>query len=752
MFFTSLLILLSASGSVSGFVVDASNGERLAYTNIQLENTILGTASNDKGYYIIHRIPPGHYRIVYSYIGYEHVSRDIVIEENRNLTLNVELTPSAIEVEEVTVSAERTRFEQTVEVSHIMFTPREIASVPRLFEGDLIKTLQLMPGVVTMHDLSNKLHVRGGSPDENLVLLDGITIYNPSTHLGGLFSTFNPDAVGYAELYAGGFPANYGDRLSSVLNVNTKEGNSKEYAGMFSFGLVTSRLLVEGPIPKGSFLISARRSYFDALVWLYDKIRDDDISLPYYFYDFIGKINFNPSPENRFTVAGLSSTDVLDFQEIETETPDERIGLDWGNRGVSLRWRSVFTPKFYGEIIGAWSNFLTQLRYEDLNDTTENLNLHEDIIDYTAKCDFNYFWGENHIMEFGFEGKFSTIGYNWDFEEEISFDQEHQISVILSYIKSKIFIIPSVLSIQPGIRSMYYSKGKRMCFDPRLGIKYLFKPNTAFNFALGKYSQFLITVNSQESYFSIFDFWRPVDEAQAIPTAYHAIAGFEQWFDEKTKFTIEPYYKKYYNLLIPTEDDIYFSAPTESLQLGDGYSAGVDLFFKKTLKNVFGWVSYSLSFTKRRFDGDYYSPRYDRRHNLNIVLGFTIPQSIPLLKNGTLSTRWYMATGLPYGQDILRYQYYSWDPRWGISDYDWEIITSARDAYRLPLSHRLDLHIEKNMKIFGVKGSWYLDVINVYNRKNIAFYTVDYDQDPPEINKYVLLPVPIPSFGFNLTF
>ncbi len=752
MCFIPLIILLNASGSVSGFVADASNGEKLAYTNIYLENTILGTASNDKGYYIIHKIPPGPYRIVYSYIGYEKVSREIVIEENENLTLNVELNHSAIEVEEVTVSAERTRFEQTIEVSHIMFTPREITSVPRLFEGDLIKTLQLMPGVVTMHDLSNKLHVRGGSPDENLVLLDGITIYNPSTHLGGLFSTFNPDAVGYAELYAGGFPANYGDRLSSVLSVNTKEGNSKEYAGMFSFGLVTSRLLVEGPIPKGSFLVSARRSYFDALVWLYDKIRENDIELPYYFYDFIGKVNFNPSPENRFTLAGLSSTDVLDFQEIETETPDERIGLEWGNRGISFRWRSVFTPKFYGEIVGAWSNFLTHLRYEDLSDTTENLNLHEDIIDYTAKCDFNYFWSENHTMEFGLEGKFSTIGYNWDFEEEMSLEQEHQVNLIATYIKSKIFLIPSVLSIQPGFRSIYYSKGKRLCMDPRLGIKYLFKPNTAFNFALGKYSQFIVTVNSQESYFSIFDFWRPVDETQAIPTAYHAIAGFEQWFDEKTKFTIEPYYKKYYNLLIPTEDDIYFSAPTESLQLGEGYSAGVDVFFKKTLKNVFGWISYSLSFTRRRFEGDYYSPRYDRRHNLNVVLGFTIPQYIPLLKNGTLSTRWYMATGLPYAQDYARYKYYYWDPRLGVNEYEWEVISSARDAYRLPLSHRLDLHIEKNMKVFGLNGSWYLDVINVYNRKNIAFFTIDYDQDPPEINKYSLLPVPIPSFGFNLSF
>lgn len=752
MYLIPLIILLNASGSVSGFVSDASNGERLAYTNIYLENTILGSATNDKGYYIIHKIPPGHYTIIFSYIGYENISRDIIIEENRNLTLNVELNPSAIEIDEITVSAERTRFEQTVEVSHILFTPREITSVPRLFEGDLIKTLQLMPGVVTMHDLSNKLHIRGGSPDENLVLLDGITVYNPSTHLAGLFSTFNPDAVGYAELYAGGFPANYGDRLSSVLSVNTKEGNSKEFAGTVSLGLVTTRLLIEGPIPKGSFLLSARRSYFDALVWLYDKIRNRDISLPYYFYDVMAKVNFNPSPENRFTLTGLSGTDVLDFQEIDTEAPDERIGLEWGNRGVSLRWRRVFTPKFYGEIVGAWSNFLTELRYEDLDDSTENLNLYEDIIDYTIKCDFSYFWGENHTMEFGIEGKQSTIGYNWDFEEDITLDQEHDIGLIASYVKSKIFLIPSVLSIQPGLRSIYYSEGKRLLCDPRLGIKYLFKPNTALNFAFGKYSQFIITVNSQESYFSIFDFWRPVDEEQAIPTAYHAIAGIEQWFDEKTKFTIEPYYKKYYNLLIPTEDDIYFSAPTESLQLGDGYSAGVDVFLKKTLKDIFGWISYSISFTKRRLEEGYYSPRYDRRHNLNIVLGITIPKSIPLLKNGTLSTRWYFATGLPYAQDIARHRYYYWDPRWGINDMDWEIISSARDAYRLPLSHRLDLHIEKNMRLFGLDGSWYIDVINVYNRKNIAFYTMDYDVDPPEINKYVLLPVPIPSFGFNLRF
>ena len=744
--------LLNAYGSVSGFVTDGSNGERLPYTNVYLENTTLGSATNDKGYYIIHKIPSGGHRIVFSYVGYESSIVDTIIQENQNLTLNIELKPSPIQVAEVTVSAERTRFERTVEVSHIVFTPKEITSVPSLFEGDLIKTLQLMPGVVTMHDLSNKLHVRGGSPDENLVLLDGITVYNPSTHLGGLFSTFNPDAVGYAELYAGGFPANFGDRLSSVLNVDTKEGNSKNFTGKVSVGLITSKFLFEGPFPKGSFLLGGRRTYFDAIVWLYSKIKNDSVSLPYYFYDFIAKMNYNPSSENRFTLAGLSSTDVVSYLENTQGEADEQIDLDWGNRGASLRWRLVFSPKFYGEMIGAWSNFLTHLEFIDYTDTTDNLNLYEDITDYTLKCDFNYFWDENHTIDFGIDGKTMTVGYNYDITEEVFFDQEQKMNIVSAYLQNKSFLIPSILSIKAGLRGNYYDRGKRFSFDPRVGIKYLFKPNTAFNLAVGKYSQFLVTMNSQESYFSVFDFWRPVSEAQEIPTAYHFVAGIEQWFDEKTKFTIEPYYKKYYNLLIPSTDEIFFSEPTDSLKAGEGYAAGIDFFLKKTLQDVFGWISYSLSYTKRKFEGGYYAPRYDRRHNLNFVFGFTIPQSIPLIKNGTLSLRWYLATGLPYAREIGLYRYYYWDPRFGTNEGEWMTISSARDAFRLPISHRLDLHLEKNMRIFGLKGSWYIDIINVYNRKNVAFYTVDQDENSVEIKEYVLLPIPIPSFGFNLRF
>jgi len=746
-----LLLLFSSHASISGFVTDASNGEKLSFANVYLEGTQLGAASNEKGYYIIHRVPSGAYTITFSYISYETEYRSITVLKDSNLTINIELEPSSIEMSEIVVSAERMRFEQEVEVSRVTFTTRDIQSVPSLFEKDLIKTLQLMPGVIAMHDLSNKLYVRGGSPDENLALLDGITVYNPSSHLFGLFSTFDPDVVSDAELYAGGFPAKYGDRLSSVLTVTTKEGNSKKIAGTASLGLVTSKLMIEGPIPNGSFVLSGRRTYFDALVWAYSQIFSDTVSLPYYFYDGIAKVNYNLSPNNRFTITGLGGKDVLSFEESISGATDEKVDVDWGNRGVSLRWRRVFSPRFYGEMVGAWSNFSTHFKYEDFEDTLNNFDFYEKIVDYTGKCDFNLFINKEHTLDFGTDIKRLTIKYNFDVANMDTTIEEHNPYLLTAYAQDKWFFIPKVLSLQFGIRSSYYSIGKRIRIDPRIGIKYHIGTNTAVNIAAGKYSQYLITINNQESYFSIFDFWRPVDSIHAIPTAYHMIVGIEQWIDKDTRFTIEPYYKKYYNLLIPHSYDRFFSEPSESLQVSDGYSMGVDLFFKKSYRNVFGWISYSLGYT-RRWDGDrYYAPRYDRRHNLNIILGYKIPRVIPVLKNATLNIRWYFATGLPYAEDLGRYRVYYHDQEDQIDSW-WTTIPGPRDAYRMPIAHRLDAHLEKDFKLFGLHGTWYIDVMNVYDQENIVFYSYEYYRDPPLKDGVALLPIPIPSIGVSFRF
>jgi len=746
-------------GVIKGFVSDAENGEKMSYADVVFKNTTIGTSTDEKGYYYVSHILEGEYTIVFSYIGYESVEKKIEIKGGQVLTLNIELKQSTIELPELVVSADRECFEKSVEVSHITFTQREIKSVPGFFEADLIKSIQLMPGVVGMHDLSNKLYVRGGSPDENLVLLDGIIVYNPATHLFGLFSTFQPDAVKEVELYAGGFSAKYGDRLSAVLDVTTKEGNLKKYEGNASIGLITSKILVEGPIPKGSFLFSGRRTYFDALVWGYAHIFDKNVELPYYFYDGVGKINYNFSNDNKFTLTGFGGADVISFTE-GLSTSEEKISMSWGNSGISGRWRRVFNPQIYGDFIGVTSNFFTHFLYENFTDTTQNIKLAEDLTNLSMKGDFTYLLHKNHTLEFGLQGENLKVKQNWEVAEGL-FGPPIQYSNLISvYLQNKWQLIEPLLFIQPGLRTVYYDQGGRFIYNPRLGLKYRFGENSALNLAIGKYNQFLSTINSQESYFSIFDFWRPVDSIHLPPVSYHIICGMEKWFGKKTNFTIETYYKKYYNLLIPKEEDMFFSTPTESLGSGNGYATGIDFFFKKDFKDIRGWLSYSFAWTRRTADNESYFPRYDKRHNLNITIGSVVPTVIPVIKGGRINLRWYFGSGLPYSDMVARYQYYFFWDAWDtphIWKWEWRYVSGPRDAYRLPVSHRLDLHFEKGIKLFGLSGEWWLDVMNIYARKNIVFYIYELDEqsnqsDTPRKVGYSILPIPVPSFGITLKF
>lgn len=757
--FVPLFSVYSEYGIIKGFVSDAENGERLSYADVILKNTTLGTSTDEKGYYYISRIPEGEYTVIFSYLGYEPTEKKVEIKGGQVLTLNIELRQSSIVVPGVVVSAERERFEKSVEVSHITFTQQEIKSVPGLFESDLIKSLQLMPGVVGMHDLSSKLYVRGGSPDENLVLLDGITIYNPATHLFGLFSTFQPDAVKEAELYAGGFPAKYGDRLSAVLDVSTKEGNSKKYEGNASVGLITSKLLIEGPIPNGSFLFSGRRTYFDALIWGYAHIFNKDVELPYYFYDGVGKINYNFSSDNKLTLTGFGGADVISFTE-GLSIPEEKISMSWGNRGISFRWRRIFNPQIYGDFIGVCSNFFTHFNYENLIDTSQNIKLNEDITSISAKADFTYLLNSAHTLELGVQEENLKVQQNWEVTESFFGSPLQSSNLISVYLQDRWQIMPPVLFIQPGLRGLYYTLGRRLLYNPRLGLKYRYSEDIALNVSAGKYNQFLVTINSQESYFSIFDFWRPVDSIHLPPVSYHLVGGIEKWFDEMTYCTVEGYYKKYYNLLIPKEEDIFFSTPTESLKSGSGYATGIDFFYKRNFRFFTFWLGYSFCWTRRSVLSESYFPRYDRRHNLNITLGSTVPRIIPFLRNGRLSLHWYFGSGLPYSDMVARYRYYTFWDAWStpyVWKWDWRYISGPRDCYRLPVAHRLDLHYEKGLRLFGLNGEWWFDVMNVYAQKNILFYVYELDETddelkPPKKRAYSILPIAVPSFGITIRF
>jgi hypothetical protein len=769
-----VLVVSSAfaqSGSVNGFVRDSSDGEPLAYCNVYLDKTEYGSATNDKGYYYIGHVPPGKYELIASFVGYKTEKRTLSLSPNQTVSMDLELSPGAIEVQEVKVSAERSRFEREVEVSAVRLETKQMQVIPKVGgEVDLFRTIQLLPGVIATSDFSNRLYIRGGSPDQNLILLDGITVYNPS-HLFGLFSPFISDAVSDVTLLAGGFPAKYGGRLSSVLDVTTKEGNSKRFTGTTSASVIAVQGLVEGPIPgkstnsqlpvpsdstgrdsalvpnpsslvpspKGSYLVAGRRTYLpDVLL----KVFGID-GLGYYFYDLMGKANYEPWKDSRFTLTGLSAEDALSFW-VPEDTNGLRGRLTWGNRGVSLRWNRVFTPILYGEVVGAWSNFYSNFNV-DLSSSTD-AQMGTDLTDLTLKADLTWYAADQHTLDLGFDGRFARSSMSFVYDTT-GFHTADTLWPLAAYVDEKWELVPDRLYLKPGLRLSYYTKGRRFAPEPRLGLKYHPRKNTALNLAVGRFTQPMVTLNSTEAVFSIYDMWLPVQSDQALPTALHFIAGAEQWLKRDVVFSLEGYYKNYSNLLETRYGDPF--TPPESLLTADGYSFGADLMLRKTEGWVSGWVSYSFAWTQRNIGDEVYHPHYDRRHNANVVL--TFPR---LLWGMDVSAKWTLGSGLPYSFPIgyyPKYKYRPVDPNWWRRP-EWSSIYGPRDAFRYPVYHRLDAGITKTWEKKWGEISAFLDVTNLYNAKNVLFYYPVYSEtEPPKRHSIGMIPI-LPTIGVKVKF
>jgi hypothetical protein len=757
--------VLAQSGAVNGFVRDAGDGEPLAYCNVYLDKTEYGASTNDKGYFYIGHVPQGKYQLVASFVGYKDEKRTLSVGPNQTVNVNLELSAGTIEVKEVRVTADRARFEREVEVSAVRLETKQLQFIPKVGgEVDLFRTIQLLPGVIATSDFSNRLYIRGGSPDQNLILLDGITVYNPS-HLFGLFSPFIAEAVSDVTLLAGGFPAKYGGRLSSVLDVTTKEGNSKHFTGNASASVIAAQALVEGPLPEakhrgprtrdegqaagdsasatfqpsGSYLIAGRRTYLpDVLL----KAFGID-GLGYHFYDLMGKANYEPWKDSRFTLAGLAAEDVLDFWDPQ-DPGGLKAKLKWGNRGASLRWNRVFTPILYGEVVGAWSNFYSEFNV-DLGSSTD-VQMSTDLTDLTLKADLTWYAADRHTLDLGFDGRFTRSGTAFTYDTSASHTAD-TLWPLAVYVDEKWEIVPGELYLKPGFRLSYYTKGRRFAPEPRLGLKYHPAKNTALNLAVGRFTQPMVTLNSTDAIFSIYDMWLPVQSDRALPTALHFIAGAEQWLKRDVVFSLEGYYKDYSNLLETRYGD-YFTPP-ESLLLADGYSFGADLMLRKTEGRVNGWISYSYAWTRRNIGDEIYRPHYDRRHNANVVL--TFPH---LFWGMDVSAKWTLGTGLPYSGSIgyyPHYQYRSVEPQWYWYP-EWSLINGARDAFRYPVYHRLDAGVTKTWKKRWGEVSAFLDVTNLYNAKNVLLYYWEVGDDGLPVRHSVgMIPI-LPTIGVKVRF
>ena len=811
--FTVIFLFFSVVSSqetvtISGFIREEATGEPLGYTNVFVKETNIGTASNIDGYYVLIGVPSsGTQEIIASIIGYEMMTQSINIQSNRELRLDFRLKRTVLEGETVDVFGEAQKMRQLVEPSRTSLDMRTIETAPAFIEPDLFRTVQMLPGVQTLNDFSSALYVRGSTPDQNLIMLDGITVYNPY-HLGGIFSTFNTDAIKEADFHAGGFPARYGGRMGAILSVINREGNTEEFKGNANISLVSSKVLLEGPIPKiagvkGSWMLAGRRTYFDQIVnAILRSNGEDDFKFPYFFYDYQMKINLDLNRNHRITYSRFYGDDVLTLKTsgkeenydiysdyYEKTSSSFEIDWPWGNHTNSLKWRWLISPQLVA------NTFLASSRYRfhfNMGQTEEGswrsmdeegtfkdqfiFDFFDIVDDRTVETEFSWHGIPDHQLMAGVQLK--KVNYDLGMKFKVAsldttislrpLEMKEETQETSLYIQDKWDINP-VLAVQLGGRFMDYSLHDKIYFDPRFSLKYLLRQDLALKFALGRYHQFLTIANSEDETLRIIDFWLGIPADKPATWADHAILGLEFLSENNWIFRVETYYKHFENLITlkqgqlfsPGEEDgqIRFT-PFNDFYETKGYAYGLEFLLKKTTGRLRGWIGYTYAETKRHtIKHGWYYPKYDRTHTINIV------GDVELFKKGTgflasklkdihFSTAIQASSGQPYTPPLGRYEQWSSNNDALVSTwYDpYEaIIVGAKNSSRLPAYFRLDVGLKQKKKFFNLPYERYIQLVNVTNHVNPLTYNYR-----AKINKLTnetlgIQRAPLPMFPFFLT-
>ncbi len=746
-----LLLFLTAVDSfsqnraaINGYISDSGSGETLISANIAIKETGRGTSSNTSGYYSLTNLEPGTYTIVASYIGYQRFEKEVDLEPGLTLRLNIELSPAGVELEEITVRSEADMEEQR-DIGVSQLQTQQIKQMPSVLEPDVFRSVQLLPGVKAASDFSSGLYVRGGSPDQTLILLDETTVYNPS-HFFGFYSTFNPDAVKDVRLYKGGYPAEYGGRLGSVLTVYNKDGNRNEFGGTASIGMLASRAMLEGPHRYGSWMFAVRRSTLEPLLAAF-RSRTENIPDSFHFLDINGKVNFDVSGNDRFSLAFYSGNDKVRVPI----TDDADVGLDYGNRTISANWRHIFSGNLFGTLTLTGSQYFNEPRFNIGGTPFERNN---EIYDFSAKADIEYIPNERNTISAGVWSGLLTLNFQDRFDNQDTFNNRIQSAYTSFYLQNR-WRPAEEWIVKGGIRGNYFSEGDYLRLEPRLSLEHRPGDRLRLQAAYGRYYQFLTLITNEA--FAGFDLWLTTDEG--VPPSYgdQFILGAKTVPVEGYALDIELYYRTMRDLfeLNPFVSDAAGLDYEELFRFGEGFAYGAELFLERQVGPVTGFLGYTFGITRRKFpgfnnkvlddpgSGRFYPPKYDRTHDMNLVLNYD------------LSDRWRVtsvfsyATGQaftePSGRTQLR------NIPWSNSIRETFIVENL-NASRLPSYHRLDLGLSRFGSFFRLADAeWQFQVINAYSRRNIWFYQYDFDENPVERNDVRLLPV-IPAISYTVTF
>ncbi len=757
-----LLLIISLSGfgqtgELRGFVYEEATSEPSIYTSVYLKGTTLGAQTNLDGFFTISRIPPGTYNLIITSIGFDTLSQQVSIKTGDLLIKKYYLKKSSIEMKAVDVSAEDQSKKIDTRVSVNKITPKEIKSIPTVGgEPDLAQYLQVIPGVIFSGDQGGQLYIRGGTPIQNKLLLDGMIIYNPF-HSIGLYSVVDADIIRGADVYTGGFNAEYGDRISSVMDITTRDGNKKRLAGKFGINTFTSKLIVEGPLKKesessegsSSFLLSGRTSFLDkSSKTFYDYV--DSLGLPFSFTDLYGKVSFNSSKGSKFNIFGFHFTDDVNYQQVAD--------LGWKSTGFGVN--SVLVPTGTAVLIDwnlAYSNYGIDLVEADGRMRSS------DISGFNAGLNFSYFMGKDEFR-YGVE----LLGFKTNYEISNVLGnpsgQQENTTEFAAFFKYKKIIKDLIL--EPGIRLNYYSSLSEFSAEPRLQFKYNVNDRLRIKGAGGFYSQNLLSTSSDRDVVNLFygflsgstdlpDKFKGEEVTSLLQKAKHVIAGFEVDLPFHLTLNIEGYIKNFTQLENVNRDKIYqdnsaHSAKPDSLKkdyiIETGLARGVDMTLKYDHKSFYVWVVYSLGFNKRQTESSEYDPSFDRRHNINVVTSYKFGKKDLWQANA----RWNFGSPFPFTQTQGFYEGMQLTEGAGTDinnqNGSFEITYSDLNKGRLSYFHRLDISLQRN---FILSKKSILEVsagaTNVYDRDNI-FY-----MDRTTGEKIYQLPI-LPTVGATLTF
>lgn len=755
LFFSGFLFAQQAT--IRGFIYEKETGEPVIFTNAYLQGTTYGSTSDANGYYAITQIPPGEYTLLITYLGYDTLKMEVTLKPNIILQENLYLTKSSVLLDAVSVSAERQAVRTETRTSVVKVTPLDIKQIPTVGgTPDLAQYLQVLPGVIFTGDQGGQLYIRGGSPIQNKVMLDGMVIYNPF-HSIGLFSVFDTDIIRIADIYTGGFNAEHGGRISSVMDITTRDGNKRKHSGKLGLSTFGAQAMLEGPIKKqdddgggsSSFILSAKSSYLEQSSEIfYDYVNED--GLPFNFLDIYGKVSLNAANGSKVNLFGFNFTDDVKYKEISEYAWD---AVGGGANFVVIPGESPVLM----EGIFAYSSYKMQLNEDGKAPRTSAIN------GFNAGFDFTYFSGKNE-MKYGIEmnGYKTEFEYFNDLGQRI--EQEQNTTELGGYFKYK--LTTGKFLIEPGIRLQWYASLANFSFEPRLAMKYNVNNNIRIKFAGGIYSQNLISAKSDRDVVNLFyGFLSGPDQGltdfdgnetnDKLQKSEHLILGLEQDLSNYLTINLEGYYKHFPQLTNLNRYKIYdeSTAPPETPDIEKkdfivekGDAMGIDLSVKYSKNRIYFWTAYSYAFVNR-YDGvQWYYPHFDRRHNLNLLASYSMGQ----LREWEFSLRWNFGTGFPFTQSQGYYEKVLFPD--GInSDYLTEngslgIEYAELNKGRLPTYHRFDANIKRTFH-FSETTTLQADlsVTNIYDRPNVFYVN--------RVTGDVIRQLPImPSIGFTFVF